>query len=338
MIELKLYKSSWKGIRIIALCLPFVIIGIWMISEKQKETFDYFMGWFITSFFGLGIPLGIFALVDKRPQIKINENGIWDRTTKQNEIKWEQITESYIIDIYNQKFISIAVDETYVLKKSIFTRINKLNKYFGAQELNINLSQVKIDVNKLADFINKIRITEKSERKNLIRNFNSSQSLNSHSDFQKYFMYLLILIYLALLSLSNFYVFWGIMVAMGIGGLIARWYRGTTNNSKLRKYSERIAYLGFANMVIILLTFKVFDYTSNKIGIEITREIETYKNDFGTYPKEIKTISDKLNLNPIQNYITTKINYKKIENEYVLELEFLTHNQKEFDAELNEWN
>jgi hypothetical protein len=259
MIELKLYKSSWKGIRIIALCLPFVIIGIWMISEKQKETFDYFMGWFITSFFGLGIPLGIFALVDKRPQIKINENGIWDRTTKQNEIKWEQITESYIIDIYNQKFISIAVDETYVLKKSIFTRINKLNKYFGAQELNINLSQVKIDVNKLADFINKIRITEKSERKNLIRNFNSSQSLNSHSDFQKYFMYLLILICLALLSLSNFYVFWGIMVAMGIGGLIARWYRGTTNNSKLRKYSERIAYLGFANMVIILLTFKVFD-------------------------------------------------------------------------------
>ena len=40
MTELKLYKSSWKGIRIIALCLPFVIIGIWMISEKQKETFD----------------------------------------------------------------------------------------------------------------------------------------------------------------------------------------------------------------------------------------------------------------------------------------------------------
>ncbi|PXY38764.1 hypothetical protein DMB65_21355 [Flavobacterium cheongpyeongense] len=338
MIELKLYKSNWKGIRIIALCLPFVIIGIWMISEKQKETFDYLMGWFITSFFGLGIPLGIFVLFDKRPQIKINENGIWDRTTKQNEIKWEQITESYLIDIYNQKFISIAVDETYIFKKSVFSKINKLNKYLGAQELNINLSQIKIDENKLTDFINKIRIAEKSERQSLIKNFSSSQSLNSNSDFKKYFIYLFILIGLALLSLSNFYAFWVIMVAMGIGGLIARWYRGTTNNSKLRKYSERIAYLGFANMVIILLIFKAYDYTSNKIGSEMTREIETYRNDFGTYPKEIKTISDKLNLNPIQKYIANRINYRITKNNYVLELEFLNHNHKEFDTELNEWN
>lgn len=338
MIELKLYKSNWKGIRIIALCLPFVIIGIWMISEKQKETFDYLMGWFITSFFGLGIPLGIFVLFDKRPQIKINENGIWDRTTNQNEIKWEQITESYLIDIYNQKFISIAVDETYIFKKSVFSKINKLNKYVGAQELNINLSQIKIDENKLTDFINKIRIAEKSERQNLIKNFSSSKSLNSNSDFKKYFIYLFILIGLALLSLSNFYVFWVIMAAMGIGGLIARWYRGTTNNFKLRKYAERIAYLGFANMVIILLVFKAFDCTSNKIGIEMTREIETYKNDFGTYPKEIKTITDKLNLNPIQKYIAYRINYRNTKNEYVLELEFLNHNQKEFDSELNEWN
>lgn len=338
MIELKLYKSNWKGIRIIALCLPFVIIGIWMISEKQKETFDYLMGWFITSFFGLGIPLGIFVLFDKRPQIKINENGIWDRTIKQNEIKWEQITESYLIDIYNQKFISIAVDETYVLKKSIFSRVNKLNKYLGAQELNINLSQIKIDEIKLTDFINKIRIAEKSERGNLIRNFNSSQLLNSNSDFKKYFIYLFILIGLALLSLSNFYAFWIIMLAMGIGGFIARWYRGNTNDSKLRKFSERIAYLGFVNMIIILLVFKVFDYTSNNIGIEMTREIETYKNNFGTYPKEIKSISEKLNLNPIQKYIANRINYKKIKNEYVLELEFLNHHQKEFDTKLNEWN
>ena len=112
MTELKLYKSNSKGFKILALSLPFVLIGIWMISEKQSGTFDYYMGWFITSFFGLGIPISIFTLLDKRPQIIINENGIWDRTTKQKEIKWEQIKESYLIDIYNQKFISIVVDET----------------------------------------------------------------------------------------------------------------------------------------------------------------------------------------------------------------------------------
>ena len=139
-------------------------------------------------------------------------------------------------------------------------------------------------------------------------------------------------------SLSNFYMFWVIMIAMGIGGLIARWYRGTNNNSNLRKYSELIAYLGFANMVLIGLAFKTYDYTTNNIGIKLTNKIETYKTEYGNYPNEIKTLSEKLNLNLIEKYITNKIVYKKTENEYILELKFLNHNLKEFDNELKEWN
>ena len=338
MTELKLYKSNSKGFKILALSLPFVLIGIWMISEKQSGTFDYYMGWFITSFFGLGIPISIFTLLDKRPQIIINENGIWDRTTKQKEIKWEQIKESYLIDIYNQKFISIVVDETFVFKKNAFSWLNKLNKYVGAQELNINLSQIKIDENKLTDFINNIRVSEKHQRNNLIKNFNSNLTLNTVSNSQKYFAYSLILICMLVASLSNFYMFWVIMIAMGIGGLIARWYRGTNNNSNLRKYSELIAYLGFANMVLIGLAFKTYDYTTNNIGIKLTNKIETYKTEYGNYPNEIKTLSEKLNLNLIEKYITNKIVYKKTENEYILELKFLNHNLKEFDNELKEWN
>ncbi|SHJ21539.1 STM3941 family protein [Flavobacterium terrae] len=338
MTELKLYKSNSKGLKILALCLPFVLIGFWMISEKQNGTFDYYMGWFITSFFGLGIPISIFTLFDNRPQIIINENGIWDRTTKQTEIKWEQIKESYLIDIYNQKFISIVVDETFVFKKNTFSKLNKLNKYIGAQELNLNLSQIKIDENKLTDFINTIRISEKSIRNNQIQNFNSSLTLNPVSNSQKYFTYLLILICMLVASLSNFYAFWVIMITMRIGGLIAKWYRGTDNNSNLRKYAERLAYLGFTNMVLIVLIFKTYDYATNKIGIKLTNKIETYKTEFGNYPNEIKTISENLNFNPIEKYIVSKIVYKKTEKEYILELKFLNHNLKEFDTELNEWN
>ena len=207
-VKVKYFKLIMKGFKILALSLPFVLIGIWMISEEQNRTFDYYMGWFITSFFGLGIPISIFTLLDKRPQIIINENGIWDRTTKQKEIKWEQIKESYLIEIYNQKFISIVVDETFVFKKNAFRWLNKLNKYVGAQELNINLSQIKIDENKLTDFINNIRVSEKYQRNNLIKNFNSNLTLNNVSNSQKYFAYSFILICMLVASLSNFYMFW----------------------------------------------------------------------------------------------------------------------------------
>ncbi|GGF23473.1 STM3941 family protein [Flavobacterium limi] len=338
MTEIKLYKSNLKGIKIFALCLPFVLIGVWMISEKQNGTFDFYMGWFIASFFGLGIPISIFTLLDKRPQIIINENGIWDRTTKQNEIKWEQIIKAYPIDIYNQKFISIIVDETYEFKKRQYNWAEKLTELIGAQKLNLNLSQLKIDENQLTILINKIKDVEKNDRNNLIRTFLSNHNLNSTSDFQKYFLYFLIIIGLGIISLSNFYAFWAIMIIMGISALIAKWYRGTSNNSKLRKYSERITYLGFINMVLIVLVFKIYDYTTNKIGIKITTEIEKHKTKYGTYPNNLKIVTSKTELNLIQKYIADKIDYKINGKDYILELEFLNHNRKEFDAELNEWN
>lgn len=84
MTEIKLYKSSWKGIRLIASSLPFVMIGIWMISKEQIGTFGYIMGWLGVSFFGLGIPLGIFVLFDKRP----HEGGLAIKRATQIGSQW----------------------------------------------------------------------------------------------------------------------------------------------------------------------------------------------------------------------------------------------------------
>ena len=54
MTEVKLYKTPLKGLNIFALTIPFVIIGIWMITKVETS------GWLITLFFGLGIPVGLF--------------------------------------------------------------------------------------------------------------------------------------------------------------------------------------------------------------------------------------------------------------------------------------
>jgi len=338
MTEIKLYKSNWRGIKLIALTLPFVIIGIWMISKEQNGTFDFYMGWFITSFFGLGIPLGIFTLLDKRAQIIINEIGIFDRTLKQGIIKWEQIIEAYPIDIHDQKFISIVVDETFEFKKSQYKWAEKLNELVGAQKLNLNLSQIKIDENKLSELINKISNSEKNERLNFIRAFSSNQKLIPNFDYQNFSLYFLILVVFVVLSLSNFIAFMSIIILMGISGLIARWFRGTNNKTKLYQYAKIMTILGFINMVVLLLMFEIYDSTSNKIGIKITNEIENYKSEFGKYPTEINKVRENLNLNFFQNYIAKKIVYKNEGNEYKLELESLNRNQKEFDKEQKKWN
>ena len=125
---------------------------------------------------------------------------------------------------------------------------------------------------------------------------------------------------------------------MGIYAFITKWYRGTNNKSTLYKYARIVTFLGFINMVAILLMFKFYNSTSTNIGVKITSEIETYKIKVGKYPKEINSIREKLNLNFFQNYIAKKIEYKIEGVEYKLELESLNHKQKEFDKELKEWN
>ena len=171
MTKFKLYKRPLKGLRIFALTIPFVAIGIWMINKEPVGTTNYIMGWISTCFFGLGIPVGLFQTFDRRPQIIITENGIWDRTTKQEEIKWEQIQEAYPLDIYKQKFVSLVIDDTFVLKKNLYKWAAKLNEEIGAQKVNLLISQLKIDEQKMTNFINEIIATEKKNRQGIIKKY-----------------------------------------------------------------------------------------------------------------------------------------------------------------------
>ena len=333
MTELKFYKSSSKAVKIIAISSLFVAIGINFIIEYKTGTSKNIMGWFGTCFFGLGIPIGIYQLFDRRAQIIITENGIWDRTAYQNEIIWEQIKDTYILNINNQKFISLVVVENYAFNKEHNIITAKIHEIVGAQKINLNLSQMKIDEVKLEKLIQKLTKVTKSERNNLIRFYNVNSVFSSN-----YIQYFLIVLGLFFVSIFNIYGFWTIMIVMGISGYIAKFYRHSNNNSKLRKYSEKAAIFGLANMVLIVFAFKIYDKTTNQIGIKLTTQIENHKTKYGDYPKDLKNITQNLELNSIQKYITNEIEYKVSGKYYKIELEFLNHKRKEFDTQLNEWN
>lgn len=153
MTEIRLYKSPWRAIKLLLMSSVFVIIGIYLLTQTNSSKF---MAWLTICFFGLGLPLGLINLFDRRPQIIINEIGIYDRTTRLETINWGIIKDAYPIDIHGQKFICLVVDEQYKpsRKKGLFYRnVVKLNEAIGAQEINLSLGQIKIDVGKLNKFI-----------------------------------------------------------------------------------------------------------------------------------------------------------------------------------------
>jgi len=153
MTEIKLFRSPWLAIKLVLGSLLFVVAGIGMIISSIDPVWA---GYLCVLFFGLGVVLGAYLLLDKNPEITINEIGILSRTTSNTVINWEVIRDAYPMQIYSQKFICLIVDEEWRPSKTKgkwFKATAKLNELIGAQELNISLGQLKIDEYKLTQFI-----------------------------------------------------------------------------------------------------------------------------------------------------------------------------------------
>ena len=174
-MDIKLYKSPWRAIKLILLCSIFVMTGVFLIVKTDAPRW---VGWLNIGFFGLGYPVGFFHLFDRRPQIIINELGIFDRTTYNQFINWEVIHDAYPINIQGQKFICLVVDSQYEpsRKKGKFARsMASLNKELGAQELNIQLGQISIDEVRLTQFIlTMIKTSPEARKQNLVKGLSPS--------------------------------------------------------------------------------------------------------------------------------------------------------------------
>lgn len=338
MTELKIYKTTSKGLKLIGMTLPFVLIGVWMIFESQLGSTNYIMGWIGTCFFGLGIPIGLIQLFDRRPQILINENGIWDRTTKQDEIKWEQIVDAYPLDIFDQKFVSIVSDDSFVFKKKPYKWAAKLNKAIGVQNLNLHLGQTNVDENKLTELIQSLAKAEKKDRKKIIQSFKIKRNEFSVSSILKVLVYISISIALLLLSLTGITAFMTIMIIMGIGAITARWYWGSTEKSIIRQYAGIITWFGLINMVLCLATLKSYDYVSENAGRKLSQQIDHFKNVNSYYPTDFNTIKENTDLNLIEGFFANRVQYEVNDNNYELRTINLLNKERTYDKDLEEWN
>jgi hypothetical protein len=163
-MDIKLYNSPWKAAKLMLGCSFFVMCGL----SFSIQT-DTLVGYLIAGLFGLGYPVGIYHLLDRRPQIIINEFGIFDRTTYKDVINWDVIQGAYCIDMGVLKFVVLTVDKKYlplIKKENFFRSISNLVD-FGQRQINISLGQVAIDEVKLAEFIlamTKLRPEDRKEK------------------------------------------------------------------------------------------------------------------------------------------------------------------------------
>jgi len=143
--------------------VSFVVLCFWLIQIAETQTrFDPQYVKIIALvgiiFFGL---CGIYAfakLFDKKPGLVINDEGIIDNSSAvcAGLIKWRNITNVSITEIYDQKILTIEVDnaDEILSKQHGFKKIlMNLNKNYFSSPVQISSNALKCNFQELHDTI-----------------------------------------------------------------------------------------------------------------------------------------------------------------------------------------
>jgi hypothetical protein len=152
MKKLIIKNSRWKYVPLLIGSFGFVAAGIWMVI--QGEAF----GWIALAFFGSGVPIFIWQIVDSRPRLIIDERGVSDRTLGIGRIRWSDIEAAYVRSIAGNDFICLELKnpEKYKQKLSKVKRaMASANRGLGFTDFNLNLSGVDASTDEVFELLMK---------------------------------------------------------------------------------------------------------------------------------------------------------------------------------------
>ncbi|MEO1518665.1 MAG: STM3941 family protein [Bacteroidota bacterium] len=162
--QIKLYKKTWKGLRLVAMGLPLFCVCIWKAQREDVDAMEQLLGWFGSCFFGFGLFVGFFHTFDRRPQIILDEDGIWDRSIREPKVFWEQVRAVHQWGVYGQIFVAVKVDKTFQRRQSKYAWVQPISRLLKGKDLNINLSQLSVDAQQMANCIKEMSKVEKENR------------------------------------------------------------------------------------------------------------------------------------------------------------------------------
>lgn len=159
MTTLIIRSSRRKYVLLLIGVVGFVVLGMFIVGHpRPNRPSDVWLGWAMIIFFGSGIPIFIWQLLDNRPRLVIDERGVRDRTLGVGVIPWSEITGAYVQSIHGNDFICLELrtPELWVRKLSRMKRaMVSANRALGFTPLFLNLSGVNARTDEVLELIRK---------------------------------------------------------------------------------------------------------------------------------------------------------------------------------------
>jgi hypothetical protein len=145
-------RTRWLIYLVMASC--FVAAGILLLALHQSPL----VAWLNIVFFGAGAAVFALQLVDRRPRIVIDDQGILDRTLKVGRIDWADIRAVFLKRSQGQPFIclELADPSKYTQRLSpLLRRVVQLNRKLGFTDLSLNLAGTSVSPEQVEELLKK---------------------------------------------------------------------------------------------------------------------------------------------------------------------------------------
>jgi hypothetical protein len=154
MTPLVLQPARARGIFPLVISIAFVAAGVFVLLTGRPGSTS--VGWMTILFFGGCAAVLVRQLLDARPRIVLNDEGILDRTLKVGVIRWEDILGAEVATISGQNFLALRLrDESRYTSRlgPVYKRLLEMNESLGFARLNVNLSMIDVDPYTLAALV-----------------------------------------------------------------------------------------------------------------------------------------------------------------------------------------
>lgn len=162
MTKIEIKSSPLKYIVSLIAAIGFVVAGVIILLIDGPK----WIGWSNIIFFGAGIPLFIWQILDKRPRLKIDDSGIIDRTIGVGKIAWEDIEGAFIKSVGSNDFICLNLkdNEKYINRLTAVRKaMTKANEKLGFTPVLLNLSGAGVNSHELLELIIKTIETKRNQ-------------------------------------------------------------------------------------------------------------------------------------------------------------------------------
>ena len=146
--------SRTRYVIYLALACAFVAAGVLLLALHE----NVLVAWLNIVFFGAGAIVFGMQIVDRRPRIVIDDQGILDRTLKVGRIEWGDIRAVFLKRSQGQPFLclELADPSKYTQRLSpLLRRMTQLNRKLGFTDLSLNLAGTSIDPEQVEELLSK---------------------------------------------------------------------------------------------------------------------------------------------------------------------------------------